>query len=168
MMIRSTVARVAAVGALLVSLCGLVAIPAATADSRAPGEVSALANGTAVFNGNGINIRNRPFLQGTKINGKGYDGQQADLICATTGDPVNGIVTWYRLTNRATGVTGYVSYVYLRSVWWTNPVGCCRGSRCGGASTDAPPLTLSDHLRILDGSREDIHVDVSSGRRIST
>lgn len=52
------------------------------------------------------------------------DGQPADLICVATGDPVNGITTWYKLTNRATGVTGYVSYVFLRDASWTNPVTC--------------------------------------------
>ncbi|WP_199442351.1 SH3 domain-containing protein [Umezawaea beigongshangensis] len=96
----------------------------ASAEARTPVSIAVPANGTAVFDADGVNIRETPRLN-SRINGKGYNGQGADLRCARDGDLVGGISTWYRLTNRDTGVTGWVHYSFLREVFWTNPEGGC-------------------------------------------
>jgi hypothetical protein len=97
---------------------------ASAGSANASVDVAAPANGTAVFDADGVNIRETPRLNG-HINGKGYDGQGADVHCARDGDLVGGVATWYRLTNRETGVTGWVHYDLLREVFWTNPEGGC-------------------------------------------
>ncbi|GAA4835304.1 SH3 domain-containing protein [Saccharopolyspora rosea] len=85
------------------------------------------ANGTAVFGDDGINLHQEARLNSPVV-GQGYTGQRADLICVTDGDPVNGITTWYKLTDVDTGVTGFVAYGAtahtFRDVTWTNPTSC--------------------------------------------
>ncbi len=99
-----------------------VAAPVGAAGA-VPG-VAVPANGTAVFDADGVKIRETPRLDG-HVNGLGYNGQGADLWCARGGDLVGGVETWYRLTNRETGVTGWVHFDLLRQVLWTNPEGDC-------------------------------------------
>jgi hypothetical protein len=120
-----TFTKMAVGGALVAALAGVVTAPAASAETAESAGVVVQANGTAVFGADGVNIRRTPFLSG-KINGKGYRGQGADLICVAVGDPdpVSGIASWYKLRNRVTGVTGFVNYAYLDQVFWTNPQSC--------------------------------------------
>ncbi|WP_158843586.1 hypothetical protein [Saccharothrix deserti] len=121
------------VAVLVAAACAFAAPGAASADQRTSvAAASARANGTAVFDADGVRIRETPRLNG-HVNGYGNNGQGADVWCARDGDVVNGVATWYRLTNRETGVTGWVHYDLLREVFWTNPTGGC-GSREGGTA----------------------------------
>jgi hypothetical protein len=85
-------------------------------------DISGTANGVAVFNFNGINIRSLPRLDAPVV-GQAFSGQQATLIGRASGDRVAGCDLWYLLTNVDTGVTGYVAHGAARfgDLVWTEP-----------------------------------------------
>lgn len=98
-----------------------------TAVANPASESTVAADGTAVFNENGVNIREEPKLNG-RILGMGQEGQEVRIVCTTDGDLIQGIATWYKITHKKTKVTGYVHYTLLRDVLWTNTenAGCKR------------------------------------------
>jgi hypothetical protein len=64
------------------------------------------------FSEPGVNIRNDRWTT-CPILGEGYPGQSVDIRCYATGTTVDGESHWDYVTDETTGVTGWVSELYL-------------------------------------------------------
>jgi len=91
-----------AIGAAVLAVAILV--PASPASASASGH----------YNADGVRIRSCPFTTSNcVILGLGYPSQNVTVTCWKTGTTVNGGNIWYYHRNRATGVVGYSTEIYI-------------------------------------------------------